>query len=186
MDPDTSPEGEVVMTAAQIRRALRRMANQVLEWHGGVERLVIIGIRTRGTPLAERLATIINEIEGARPQTGAVDVTFYRDDFVTRAKSPDETTDLPFSVDGTDVLLVDDVLSTGRTVRAAIDTLMDFGRPAAIQLAALIDRGHRELPVMANYVGRTIQTQPKDVVRVHLDEIDGEDFALHIKNAEDA
>lgn len=172
----------VVMSAQQIRRALRRMANQVLDRHGGAENLVVIGIRTRGAPLAMRIADEIEKIEGVRPPVGAVDVTFYRDDYATRAKMPEETTELPFGVDGSCVLLVDDVLFTGRTVRAAIETLLDFGRPAEIQLAALIDRGHRELPVMANYVGRTVQTERADTIRVRLREIDDEDHVILIRS----
>lgn len=172
------------MTPAHIRRALRRMASQVVERQGGVERLTVIGIRTRGVPLAIRIADIINEMEGTRPPAGAVDVTFYRDDYATRAKSPDETTDIPFSVDGLDVLLVDDVLFTGRTVRAAIECLMDFGRPRSIALAALVDRGHRELPIMANYVGKVIQTDAADIVRVRLEEVDTEDLVVLLHSTE--
>lgn len=174
----------VVMNATQIKRALRRMANQILERGGGAEGLAVVGIRTRGAPLALRMAGIVEELEGTRPPVGAVDVTFYRDDFRTRAKAPEETTDLPFPVDGMHVLLVDDVLFTGRTVRAAIETLMDFGRPATIQLASLIDRNHRELPIMANYIGKTIQTEPEDSVRVRLTEVDGDDRVLLVRSSE--
>jgi len=174
----------VVMDAKQIARVLRRMAHEVLERHGGIEHLAIVGIHTRGWPLAERLAAIIEQTEGYRPPVGAVDVTFYRDDFRLRAKSPGEFTDLPFNVDDLNVLLVDDVFYTGRTVRAAIDTLMDFGRPKRIQLAVLIDRNHRELPLQADYVGMEVTTEEHDSVRVRLKETDGVDQVLLIRSPE--
>lgn len=174
----------VVMNAARIARALRRMAHEVLEHHEGVEDLAIIGIRTRGWPLAQRFADLIEQAEGRRPPTGAVDVTFYRDDYRLRAKSPEEYTDLTFNVDGVHVVLVDDVLFTGRSVRAAIDALMDFGRPKTVQLAVLIDRGHRELPLKADYVGKEVQTDRDDTVRVRLKEIDGVDQVLLIRRTE--
>jgi pyrimidine operon attenuation protein/uracil phosphoribosyltransferase len=172
---------KVVMSPQQIHQALRRMASQVLERYDAVEDLLVIGIRTRGAPLAIRMADAIEQIEGIRPTVGAVDVTFYRDDYATRAKMPEETTELPFGVNGKNVLLVDDVLFTGRTVRAAIETLLDFGRPAEIQLAVLVDRGHRELPIMANYVGRSLQTEQADIVRVRVKEIDDEDHVILIR-----
>jgi len=174
----------VVMNAARIARALRRMAHEVLEHHEGVEDLAIIGIRTRGWPLAQRFADLIEQAEGRRPPTGAVDVTFYRDDYRLRAKSPEEYTDLTFNVDDVHVVLVDDVLFTGRSVRAAIDALMDFGRPKTVQLAVLIDRGHRELPLKADYVGKEVQTDRDDTVRVRLKEIDGVDQVLLIRRTE--
>ena len=173
-----------LMGAAQIGRALNRIAHEIVERQGGAEHLVIVGIRTRGWPLAVRLADLIETIEGHRPSVGAVDTTFYRDDFRTRAKSPHETTDLPFSVDDTDVLLVDDVFSTGRTARAAIDAVMDFGRPHTIQLAVLIDRNHRELPLRANYCGKFVATEVSDSVRVRVTEIDGEDKVVLIPGPE--
>jgi pyrimidine operon attenuation protein/uracil phosphoribosyltransferase len=172
------------MNAARIARALRRMAHEVLEHHEGVEDLAIIGIRTRGWPLAQRFADLIEQAEGRRPPTGAVDVTFYRDDYRLRAKSPEEYTDLTFNVDDVHVVLVDDVLFTGRSVRAAIDALMDFGRPKTVQLAVLIDRGHRELPLKADYVGKEVQTDRDDTVRVRLKEIDGVDQVLLIRRTE--
>jgi pyrimidine operon attenuation protein / uracil phosphoribosyltransferase len=175
----------VVMDSDQMARALRRIANEILERHAGAENLVLVGIRTRGVPLATRLADLIAGIEGHRPPVGAVDVTFYRDDFRTRAKSPEQFTELPFSVDDTDVILVDDVFFTGRTVRAAIDTVLDFGRPRTIQLAALIDRGHRELPFRADYVGKTTHTESTDKVRVHTNETDGVDRVLLIPKTEE-
>jgi len=184
-DKEVPPEGvAVVMNARQISRALKRMAHEVLERHDGVEDLAVIGIRTRGWPLAERFAALIEQAEGTRPPTGAVDVTFYRDDYRLRAKSPGDYSDLTFNVDDMHVLLVDDVLFTGRTVRAAIDALMDFGRPMTVQLAVLIDRDHRELPLNADYVGKVVRTDRSDTVRVRLKEIDGVDQVVLIRTTE--
>jgi len=175
----------VIMDADQMARVLRRMAHEVVERHGGdAGKLAIVGIRTRGSPLAARLVDLIEQVEGERPAVGAVDVTFYRDDFRTRAKSPEEFTELPFSVDDLNVVLVDDVFYTGRTVRAAIDAVMDFGRPKTIQLAVLIDRDHRELPLKADYVGKEVLTLTSDLIRVRVKEIDGEDRVLLIRRPE--
>ena len=158
-----------------IARALRRMAHEVVERNRGVGDLVVMGIRTRGVPLAERLAGLLQEVEGAAVPAGSLDVTLYRDDYARTGPRPLGATRLPESVDGKTVVLVDDVLYTGRTVRAAMDAVMDYGRPRAIQLAVLVDRGHRELPVRADFVGKNLPTSSEEAVRVALAETDGVD-----------
>lgn len=154
---------------------LLRIAHEILERNGGVD-LALLGIRTTGVPLAERLAATMESIEGRAPDLGSVDVTMYRDDQgrlgTTAVVGP---TDIPFDINDRTVVLVDDVLFTGRTIRSALDALMDFGRPAAVQLAVLVDRGHRELPIRADYVGTNIPTSIDQTVQVRLAEIDGED-----------
>jgi pyrimidine operon attenuation protein/uracil phosphoribosyltransferase len=159
-------------------RTLRRMAHQVLERNKGAERIVLVGIRTRGVPLAERLASEIDGIEGVQVPVGALDVTLYRDDYARTGPKPLGATRLPVDVDGRVVVLVDDVLYTGRTIRAAMTAVMDHGRPAAIQLAVLVDRGHRELPIRADVVGKNLPTSSEEDVRVHLLESDGRDEVL--------
>jgi pyrimidine operon attenuation protein/uracil phosphoribosyltransferase len=166
------------MDADRMARSLARIAHEIVERNRGVEDLALIGIRARGVPLAERLATEIETIAGVRVPTGALDITLYRDDLRRHAVGPQPVirrTDVPFSIDDRLILLVDDVLYTGRTIRAAFDALIDFGRPRAIQLVALIDRGHRELPIRADYVGRNIPTARQQSVQVRLQEIDGRD-----------
>ncbi len=159
-----------------IRRALTRIAHEVIEKNKGVENLAIIGIRRRGVPLAERLAQRITEIEGTKVPIGILDITLYRDDLTTLAQQPViHKTEVPFDIVDKKIILVDDVLYTGRTVRAALDALIDLGRPKFIQLAVLADRGHRELPIRADYVGKNVPTSKKEVVSVKLEEIDGED-----------
>jgi pyrimidine operon attenuation protein/uracil phosphoribosyltransferase len=168
----------VVMDGDRMARSLARIAHEIVERNRGVEDLALIGIRLRGVPIAERLASEIETIAGVRVPTGALDITLYRDDLRRHAVGPQPVirrTDVPFSIDDRLILLVDDVLYTGRTIRAAFDALIDFGRPRAIQLVALIDRGHRELPIRADYVGRNSPTSRQQSVQVRLKEIDGRD-----------
>jgi len=163
------------MDAADVHRALVRIAHEVVERNKGTDGLVVVGIHTRGVPLAGRLAAKLAEIEGRPVPTGALDVAMYRDDIGMRPPHATYDTYLPFDLAGTVVVLVDDVLYTGRTVRAALDALTDFGRPRAIQLAVLVDRGHRELPLRADYVGKNLPTAADQAVRVQLQETDGSD-----------
>ena len=168
----------VVMDADRIRRTLARIAHEILERNRGVEELALVGIRTRGAPLARRLARSIHDISGHDVPTGTLDITLYRDDLMRHAVGPQplvRLTDIPFSIDDKRILLVDDVLYTGRTIRAALDALIDFGRPKAIQLIVLVDRGHRELPIKADYVGKNLPTSRSESVQVHLTETDGHD-----------
>ncbi|MEK6758977.1 MAG: bifunctional pyr operon transcriptional regulator/uracil phosphoribosyltransferase PyrR [Deltaproteobacteria bacterium] len=165
---------KTVMDEKAIDRALARIAHEILERNKGTDSLVILGIPTRGYQLALRLQKKIEEIEGVRLPTGAVDATMYRDDLGIKKEQPAlKRMDIPISIDGKKIIMVDDVLFTGRTIRAAMNALMDFGRPLAIQLAVLVDRGHRELPIKADYVGKNIPTSIKEGVKVHLVETDG-------------
>lgn len=165
-----------IMDEEKIRRTLIRIAHEIVERNKGVNNLVLVGIRRRGVPLAERIAQAIERIEGVAVPVGVLDITLYRDDLTTISPYPVvHPTRLPFDIHGKYVVLVDDVLYTGRTVRAALDALMDFGRPQAIQLAVLIDRGHRELPIRADYVGKNVPTSRKEQVVVKVREIDGID-----------
>lgn len=162
-----------------IRRSLTRIAHEIIERNKGAEGLALVGIRKRGAPLAGRLAERIMDIEGRRVDVGVLDITLYRDDLSTLAYQPlVRSTEVPFPVDGKIVVLVDDVIYTGRTIRAAMGALIDLGRPRAIQLAALIDRGHRELPIRADYVGKNVPTAKKEEVAVLLQEIDGEERVI--------
>ena len=164
------------MTADEIRRATVRISHEIVEKQAGTSGLALVGIQRRGVPLAHRIADAIAEHEGAVLPVGALDITFYRDDLSLVAQQPlVKGTDLPFDLNGATVVLVDDVLYTGRTIRAAMDALVDFGRPQAIRLAVLIDRGHRELPIRADHVGKNVPTSREEIVRVHLTETDGED-----------
>jgi pyrimidine operon attenuation protein/uracil phosphoribosyltransferase len=166
------------MDADRISRALTRIAHEILERNRGAEELALVGIRARGAPLARRIALSILEISGHQVATGALDITLYRDDLMRHAVGPQplvRSTEIPFSIDDKRILLVDDVLYTGRTIRAAFDALIDFGRPKAIQLIALVDRGHRELPIKADYVGKNLPTSLNQSVQVRLTEIDGID-----------
>jgi len=171
----------VVMDADRMGRTLMRIAHEILERNaapGGVDELALVGIRTRGVPLARRIAQIIREINQHEVPTGMLDITLYRDDLMRHAVGPQplvRRTEIPFSIDDKRILLVDDVLYTGRTIRAALDALIDFGRPKAIQLIVLVDRGHRELPIKADYVGKNLPTSSSQSVQVHLMEIDGRD-----------
>jgi pyrimidine operon attenuation protein/uracil phosphoribosyltransferase len=168
--------GHVVLSAEDIRRAVRRIAHEIIERNRGVEDVVLVGMRTRGVPLARRLAAALEEFEGRPVAVGALDIGLYRDDVSQMQLRPSiQPTDMPVSVDGKRVVLVDDVLFTGRSIRAALDALTDFGRPSGIQLAVLIDRGHRELPIRADYVGKNIPTAQHEDVQVLLDESDGKD-----------
>jgi pyrimidine operon attenuation protein/uracil phosphoribosyltransferase len=167
-----------VMDADRMSRALTRIAHEILERNRGLGELALVGIRTRGVPLARRLARALQEINGDDVPTGALDITLYRDDLMRQPVGPQplvRRTEIPFSIDDRKILLVDDVLYTGRTIRAALDALIDFGRPRAIQLIALVDRGHRELPIKADYVGKNLPTSLKQSVQVRLEETDGVD-----------
>lgn len=169
---------KTVLEAGDLSRALRRVAHEIVERNKGAGSLVLVGIFRRGVPLAERLGRLLSEIEGVTPEVGALDVSFYRDDVGLRTPSEVSATLVPFDVTGKTVVLVDDVLYTGRTVRAAIDALVDFGRPRFVQLAVLIDRGHRELPIRADYVGKNLPTSLTEDVGVKLVETDGVDEVL--------
>jgi pyrimidine operon attenuation protein/uracil phosphoribosyltransferase len=168
--------GRQIMTADEIRRATIRISHEIVEKQAGTAGLALVGIQRRGVPLAQRIAEAIAEHEGVTLPVGALDITFYRDDLSLVAQQPlVKGTDLPFDLNGATVVLVDDVLYTGRTIRAAMDALVDFGRPQAIRLAVLIDRGHRELPIRADHVGKNVPTSREEIVRVHLAETDGDD-----------
>ncbi|MGZ8585584.1 MAG: bifunctional pyr operon transcriptional regulator/uracil phosphoribosyltransferase PyrR [Actinomycetota bacterium] len=165
-----------LMDAPEIRRALTRIAHEILERNKGAEGIALIGIAARGDDLARRLASEIERIEGTAPPVGVLDITFYRDDIGMRTEAPEvHETRVDFDINDRTVVLVDDVLFTGRTIRAALDALVDFGRPVAIQLAVLVDRGHRELPIRADFVGKNVPTRRDEQVRVALVEVDGED-----------
>jgi pyrimidine operon attenuation protein / uracil phosphoribosyltransferase len=168
----------IVMDADRMGRTLTRIAHEIVERNKGVEDLALVGVRTRGVPIAKRLARAIKEITGDEVPTGALDITLYRDDLMRHQVGPQPVvrrTEVTFSLDDRKILLVDDVLFTGRTTRAALDALIDFGRPRAIQLVVLVDRGHRELPIKADYVGKNIPTALGDAVHVRLQETDGHD-----------
>jgi len=168
----------VVMDADRIGRTLTRIAHEIVERNKGTDDLALVGVRTRGVPIARRIARTLREITGHDIPTGSLDITLYRDDLMRHAVGPQplvRKTDIQFSIDNRKILLVDDVLYTGRTTRAALDALIDYGRPKAIQLIVLVDRGHRELPIKADYVGKNLPTAPEESVQVRLLEIDGED-----------
>jgi pyrimidine operon attenuation protein/uracil phosphoribosyltransferase len=165
-----------IMDEEAMRRAMLRIAHEVLERNQGISDLCVIGIRTRGVPLAQRLARQIGQIEGREIPCGVIDITLYRDDLTTIAYQPVvHKTEVPFPIEGRTVVLVDDVIYTGRTVRAALDALMDLGRPRAIQLAVMVDRGHRELPIRADFVGKNLPTSVREIVAVQLAETDGQE-----------
>jgi pyrimidine operon attenuation protein/uracil phosphoribosyltransferase len=157
---------------------VRRIAHEIVETQGGTDGLVLLGIQTRGVPLARRIAAALQDIEGVAVPVGELDVTLYRDDLTLRGPKPIGSTDVPVDVEGRTVVLVDDVLYTGRTIRAALDAVSSIGRPARIRLAALVDRGHRELPIRADHVGKNIPTASDEVVQVRLVETDGVDEVL--------
>jgi pyrimidine operon attenuation protein / uracil phosphoribosyltransferase len=174
--PDT--KSAVVMDADRISRTLTRIAHEIVERNKGVEDLALVGVRTRGVHIARRLARTLKDITHQDIPTGSLDITLYRDDLSRHTVGPQplvRRTEIPFSIDDKKILLVDDVLYTGRTTRAALDALIDFGRPKEIQLIVLVDRGHRELPIKADYVGKNLPTNPEESVRVRLQETDGED-----------
>jgi pyrimidine operon attenuation protein/uracil phosphoribosyltransferase len=170
---DASSAARLVLDADQITRACARMAHQVLEANRGATGLVLLGIPTRGVALAGRLARAMAEVEGTSIPVGSLDVTMYRDDLRRQPTRPVGRTDVPVPVDGAVVVLVDDVLYSGRTLRAALDALGDLGRPRAVRLAVLVDRGHRELPIRADHVGKNLPTRADERVRVRLEEVDG-------------
>ena len=168
----------VVMDGERITRSLARIAHEILERNHGVQELALVGIRSRGVPLAKRIAALIRDISQHDVPVGALDITLYRDDLMRHAVGAQpvvRSTEIPFSLNDKRILLVDDVLYTGRTIRAALDALIEFGRPRAIQLVVLVDRGHRELPIKADYVGKNLPTSLSESVQVHLVEIDGRD-----------
>ncbi len=168
--------GRQILTPDELRRAIVRISHEIVEKQAGTDDLVLVGIQRRGVPLATRIAEAIAANEGSRPPTAALDITFHRDDLALREGTPVvKGTDIPFDLADRTVVLVDDVLFTGRTVRAAMDALVEHGRPRAIRLAVLVDRGHRELPIRADHVGKNVPTSREEVVRVRLSEIDGED-----------
>jgi pyrimidine operon attenuation protein / uracil phosphoribosyltransferase len=165
--------GREIMTADEIRRATVRISHEIVEKQAGATGLALVGIQRRGVPLARRIAALIAEHEGVEVPVGALDITFYRDDLSMVAQQPlVKGTELPFDINDHTIVLVDDVLYTGRTIRAAMDALVDFGRPRAIRLAVLIDRGHRELPIRADHVGKNVPTSREEIVHVHLQEAD--------------
>jgi pyrimidine operon attenuation protein/uracil phosphoribosyltransferase len=168
----------VVMDADRVSRTITRIAHEIVERNRTLDDLALVGIRSRGEHLARRLAEQLQQIAGRVVPTGALDITLYRDDLMRQAVGPQplvRSTEIPFSIDDRTILLVDDVLYTGRTVRAALDALIDFGRPQAIQLVVLVDRGHRELPIKADYVGKNLPTSRRESVQVRLEEVDGDD-----------
>ncbi len=171
-----------VLDSDDIRRATTRVAHEILEANKGAGDLILVGVHTRGVPLAERIAEVVARVEGKRPPVGSVDIAFYRDDISLRPRIPTGPTEIPEKVDGATVIVVDDVLYTGRSTRAAIDAVLEFGRPRAIRLAVLVDRGHRELPIRADYVGKNLPTAADEVVRVRLAETDDTD-AVEIGHA---
>ncbi|MEN6584021.1 MAG: bifunctional pyr operon transcriptional regulator/uracil phosphoribosyltransferase PyrR [Armatimonadota bacterium] len=170
-----------VMDENEIRRALTRIAHEIIERNKGAENLVIIGVQSRGVPMAQRLAALISTIEGVEVPVGSLNVAMYRDDYATRPARTVSASQIPFDVTAKAVVLVDEVLFTGRTTRAALDAIMDLGRPAVIQLAVLIDRGHKELPIRADYVGKNLPTALKEKVDVHWTETKGEDAVMIAK-----
>jgi pyrimidine operon attenuation protein / uracil phosphoribosyltransferase len=179
--PETREKAQL-MSASEIDRTLVRLAHEILERTKDLDKLAFIGIRRRGIPLAQRLAAKIEALEGRQIPVGILDINLYRDDLSTVAQAPVvSATEIPFSVVGKDIVLMDDVLYTGRTIRAALDALFDIGRPARVQLLVLIDRGHRELPIEARYVGRMVQTSSREIIEVKLNEIDGMEKVLLVE-----
>jgi pyrimidine operon attenuation protein / uracil phosphoribosyltransferase len=168
----------VVMDSERVGRTLTRIAHEIVERNRGVDTIALVGVRTRGVPLARRIGANLKQITAQDVSTGALDITLYRDDLMRHVVGPQpivRSTDIPFSIDDKDIILVDDVLYTGRTIRAALDALIDFGRPRTIQLMVMVDRGHRELPIKADYVGKNVPTSRRESVHVKLQEIDGLD-----------
>jgi pyrimidine operon attenuation protein/uracil phosphoribosyltransferase len=160
------------MDAGDVQRAVWRMAHEIVEHNHGLDGVVLIGLQTGGVPLAEKLADALEAIESVKPPTGTLDVALYRDDIGLRPVLPEAVTSIPADLTGTTVVLVDDVLFTGRTIRAALDAITDFGRPRSVQLAVMVDRGHRELPIRPDYVGKNLPTRRDEVVDVHADGVD--------------
>jgi pyrimidine operon attenuation protein/uracil phosphoribosyltransferase len=171
-----------IMDEKAMGRAITRVSHEILEKNKGVDNLALVGIRTRGVPLAGRIANKILDIEGVELPQGVLDITLYRDDLSTIAKLPIVNgTQIDFDINEKKIILIDDVLYTGRTVRAALDAIVDIGRPSAIQLMVLVDRGHRELPIRADYVGKNVPTSTKEIIKVNLSEVDGEDSVLIVE-----
>jgi pyrimidine operon attenuation protein/uracil phosphoribosyltransferase len=183
--PPRFREKAQVLDATALDRALTRIAHEILERNGGAKNLAFVGLRTRGVSLAQRLVAKIATIDGASPPVGTLDITLYRDDLGMRGAPVIRGTDIPFSIKDKTVILVDDVLFTGRTIRAALDALIDLGRPQMIQLAILVDRGHRELPIRPDYIGKNLPTSRRESVAVRLMEHDGEDRVV-IEEPEEA
>ena len=187
-EPARSPqlrEKGRLLSGSEIERTLVRLAHEIVERNHGATNLGLVGIKRRGVPLAQRLAKIISSIEGHAIDTGVLDISFYRDDLSTRDTQPVvEKGEVGFDVDGRDIILMDDVLFTGRTVRAALDALFDYGRPRSVQLLVLIDRGHRELPIEAKYVGRVVPTSRREIVEVKLREVDNDEQVLLVELVE--
>ena len=173
-----------VMDAEAVSRAITRIAHEILESNKGAANLALVGIVTRGAVLAEILATKIHEIEGAEVGVGTLDISFYRDDLAIRLSPEVHRTDIPFDVEGKDLILVDDVLFTGRTIRSAMDAIMDYGRPCSVQLAVLVDRGHRELPIRADYVGKNVPSSRRERVKVYFEATDGRDAVEILERAD--
>lgn len=168
----------VVMAADQVARTITRIAHEIVERNRTLDDVALVGIRTRGVPIARRLSSVLQDITGATVPTGVLDITLYRDDLMRHPVGPQPVlrkTEIDFSIDDRRILLVDDVLYTGRTIRAALDALIDFGRPRSIELVVLVDRGHRELPIKADYVGKNLPTSLRESVRVRLEEVEGLD-----------
>ena len=182
----TVHEKRQLMSASEIDRTLVRLAHEILEKTGDLDRLAFVGIKRRGVPVARRLAAKIDSLENTKIPVGLLDINLYRDDLSTVAERPVvHARQIDFPVVGKDIVLVDDVLYTGRTIRAALDALFDHGRPARVQLLVLIDRGHRELPIEARYVGRTVQTSRNEIIEVKFDEIDGEEKVLLVERIDE-
>jgi pyrimidine operon attenuation protein/uracil phosphoribosyltransferase len=168
-----------IIDDAGLERTITRLAHEILEKNKGASNIVIVGIRTRGEHLANRIAKKLEEVEDVKLKIGFLDITLYRDDLLGKLEQPQmKGTDILFDINGKDVVLIDDVLYTGRTIRAALDELTDIGRPRTIQLAVLVDRGHRQLPIKADFVGKNVPTSAEESIRVHLKEVDGEDEVL--------
>lgn len=170
-------EPRILLESADIARALKRIAHEIIERNRGLESVVLVGIRTRGVPLARRIQAHLEQIESDQVPVGALDIALHRDDFHLRSSAP-QSSQIAFDISGKTVILVDDVLFTGRTIRAALDALGDFGRPQSVQLAVLVDRGHRELPIRADFVGKNTPTSLEERVQVRLEETDGDDEVL--------
>jgi pyrimidine operon attenuation protein/uracil phosphoribosyltransferase len=176
-----------LMSASEIERTLVRLAHEIVEKNGGADNVGLIGIKRRGVPLAERIAAHIGKIEKKTIDTGVLDISFYRDDLSTSGPRPTvNKSDIGFDVNGRDVVLMDDVLYTGRTIRAALDALFEHGRPKSVQLLVLIDRGHRELPIQATYTGRSVPTSSREIIEVKLKEIDGDEQVLLVELVDQA
>ena len=180
-------EKSQLMTGSEIDRTLTRLAHEIVEKNESLESLALVGVRRRGVPLAERLARKIAELTGRHVPVGVLDITFYRDDLSTVGHKPLlQASDIAFSITGLDIILVDDVLYTGRTTRAALDALFDRGRPSRVQLLVLIDRGHRELPVEARYVGKYVETTDREIIEVKLQEVDENERVLLVERVDQA